>query len=542
MANFGFIIDNRRCIGCHACTVACKSEHEVPIGVNRTWVKYVEKGQFPNSRRLFSVMRCNHCDNAPCVEICPVTALFRRDDGIVDFDNRRCIGCKACTQACPYDALYIDPVSHTAAKCNYCAHRIDRGLEPACVNVCPTQAIISGDLDDPKSRISEIRSRNQVTARKVEKGTKPALFYINGDQDSLDPLAAAIVDRSVWGSQEEGVGHFAAESEHALDRLGHLLDLGDPIKKFAESRPATASPQTKENLLQAVSPGPRRAYDPPQKGVLWGWQVSAYLWTKSIAAGVCLLPPLAKTFGIIDIGWGTEMVGLLLVLIFLGLTGILLIWDLDQPKRFLNVLLRPQWRSWLVKGAYVITAFSGLVVAMLMVKWFQPQDGPVEAALRFPLMALAVLAAIYTAFLFAQAKGRDFWQSPLLPWHMLLHSVIAGAATFTLLMPITGGQQWSGWVGGVLMGALGLRFLCDLTELYMVHPSDSASRAAASIRSGRYSSLFWGGAVATGTVLPLLIGVLLPPGWLPLAGGLALVGVFLAEHIWVRAPQQIPLS
>ena len=93
---YGFIIDNRKCIGCHACTTACKAEHQVPLGVNRTWVKQVEKGEFPNTRRLFSVMRCNHCTEAPCVEICPVEALFFREDGIVDFDNRRCIGCKSC--------------------------------------------------------------------------------------------------------------------------------------------------------------------------------------------------------------------------------------------------------------------------------------------------------------------------------------------------------------------------------------------------------------------------------------------------------------
>ena len=114
--NYGFVIDNRNCIGCHACTVACKAEHDVPIGVNRTWVKYVEKGQFPDTRRVFSVLRCNHCEYAPCVEICPTQALYVRPDGIVDFNNNRCIGCKSCTHACPYDAIYIDPESHTAAK------------------------------------------------------------------------------------------------------------------------------------------------------------------------------------------------------------------------------------------------------------------------------------------------------------------------------------------------------------------------------------------------------------------------------------------
>jgi len=120
--NYAFLIDNRRCIGCHACSVACKAEHEVPLGVARTWVKYVEKGVFPETRRTFQVTRCNHCEDAPCVEICPTTALFKRRDGIVDFDPRRCIGCKACMQGCPYDAIYIDPQTETAAKCNFCAH------------------------------------------------------------------------------------------------------------------------------------------------------------------------------------------------------------------------------------------------------------------------------------------------------------------------------------------------------------------------------------------------------------------------------------
>src|SRR5205814_7501179 len=97
---YGFVIDQRTCIGCHACTVACKEENRVPLGAFRTWVKYVEKGTFPNTRRYFSVLRCNHCDNAPCVTICPTVALYRRPDGIVDFDGGRCVGCKGCMQAC----------------------------------------------------------------------------------------------------------------------------------------------------------------------------------------------------------------------------------------------------------------------------------------------------------------------------------------------------------------------------------------------------------------------------------------------------------
>ena len=92
---YGFVIDNRKCIGCHACSVACKAENRVPLGVFRTWVRCVDKGQFPDTRRHFQVTRCNHCDDPPCVAVCPVAAMYRRNDGIVDFDPSRCIGCKA---------------------------------------------------------------------------------------------------------------------------------------------------------------------------------------------------------------------------------------------------------------------------------------------------------------------------------------------------------------------------------------------------------------------------------------------------------------
>lgn len=198
MTNYGFVIDGRTCIGCHACSVACKMENEVPLGVYRTWVKYVESGAFPNTRRYFQVTRCNHCANPPCVRICPVTAMYQRADGIVEFDPAVCIGCKACLQACPYDAIYMDPETHSAAKCHYCAHRTDIGLEPACVIVCPTRSIIAGDLDDPYSAISRVVAREAVTVRKPEQGTAPKVFYVDGDQASLTPSVPHIRDTFVW--------------------------------------------------------------------------------------------------------------------------------------------------------------------------------------------------------------------------------------------------------------------------------------------------------------------------------------------------------
>src|SRR5437764_333158 len=198
---YGFVIDHRKCIGCHACTVACKEENQVPLGTFRTWVKYVEKGTWPHTRRYFSVLRCNHCDDAPCVTICPTVALYRRADGIVDFDGARCIGCKSCMQGCPYDALYIDPNTNTAAKCHYCAHRLEVGLEPACVIVCPARAIIAGDLDDPRTEIARLVGREQVEVRKPEQGTRPKVYYVGADSSTLSPTLQRAAPTWLWGQR-----------------------------------------------------------------------------------------------------------------------------------------------------------------------------------------------------------------------------------------------------------------------------------------------------------------------------------------------------
>src|SRR5512143_3375848 len=188
------VVDQSRCIGCHACTTACKSENEVPLGVTRTYVKAVDVGVFPQARRAFQVTRCNQCSDAPCVAACPTAAMFTRPDGIVDFDKSACIGCKACMAACPYDAIFINPEDHSAEKCNFCAHRLDVGLEPACVVVCPTQAILIGEADDPIGAAAQIVHRGPVSVRRPEKGTRPKLFYRGATQATLDPLAARSPD------------------------------------------------------------------------------------------------------------------------------------------------------------------------------------------------------------------------------------------------------------------------------------------------------------------------------------------------------------
>ncbi len=520
---FGFVIDNRKCIGCHACTVACKSEHDVAIGVNRTWVKQVEKGEFPNTRRLFSVLRCNHCTHAPCVEICPVQSLYIRDDGIVDFDNERCIGCKACMQACPYDALYIDPETETAAKCNYCSHRVDIGLEPACVNVCPEHAIISGDMDNQTTEIAQLLAREQVTVRRPEKSTIPNVFYINGDQASLNPTATKPSDSYIWNSQEGGVGHFARYAEG---------------KK--EGNPSATRQKSVEALMNNGSS--KRVYDTPDKGLLWGWEVSAYVWTKAISSGLFLVWFL-KFLGKNSSHTFADTILLSGSLLFLGLTGALLVKDLDQPKRFLYVLLRPQWKSWLVKGGYAITVFGGIVTAILVLGVLGISNA-ITSILAIIGLVAAVLVSLYTAFLFAQAKGRDFWRSPMLPLHMFIHTAMAGCATTGLISVITPAQSviYSELAFVFLQFGIIANIVITIIELNFSHSTNDASLVAKMITHGKYRDLFWLGAMVLGNAVPLTILAFNQPLFNVAGCLLALAGIYLLEKIWVEAPQQIPLT
>jgi tetrathionate reductase subunit B len=179
---FGMLIDLRKCIGCHACSVACKAEFDVPLGVNRSWVEYVEKGTYPNVRRNFLPRLCNHCSKPQCVDVCPTGATWKRaEDGIVVIDPDICIGCKYCIQACPYDARFLNPVTGVADKCDFCLHRVAQGLEPSCVNTCIGRARIFGDLNDPESEISKTIAKNPVTVLRPEMGTEPNVFYIQAD-------------------------------------------------------------------------------------------------------------------------------------------------------------------------------------------------------------------------------------------------------------------------------------------------------------------------------------------------------------------------
>lgn len=179
---YGMLIDLRRCTGCHACSVSCKAEFDVPLGVTRSWVEYVEKGEYPNVSRHFLPRLCNHCRHPICVDVCPTGATWKRKkDGIVVIDPDICIGCKYCVLACPYDARFINPVTGAADKCDFCLHRVEKGLVPSCVNTCIGGARIFGDLNDPDSEISKMMAANPVSVLRPEKGTEPNVYYIAAD-------------------------------------------------------------------------------------------------------------------------------------------------------------------------------------------------------------------------------------------------------------------------------------------------------------------------------------------------------------------------
>jgi tetrathionate reductase subunit B len=180
---WGMLVDQRRCIGCHSCTIACKSENNVPLGYWRSWVKGIQKGAYPDAGTFFLRRLCNHCDVPPCTQVCPVQATVRRDeDGIVTMYYGKCIGCGMCIAACPYDARFFNPFRQTADKCDFCSARTDRGLKPACVEACVSGALVFGNLDDPRSEIRQRLDSLGATVLKAELGTKPKVFYIAADE------------------------------------------------------------------------------------------------------------------------------------------------------------------------------------------------------------------------------------------------------------------------------------------------------------------------------------------------------------------------
>jgi len=549
MTRYAFVIDQRKCIGCHACTVACKAEHDVPIGVNRTWVKYIEKGEFPNSRRYFLVNRCNHCEDAPCVTICPTKALFKRADGIVDFDSERCIGCKSCMQACPYDALYIHPDTHTAAKCNYCAHRTERGLEPACVVVCPERAIIAGDMDNPQTEIAHLIAREPVRVRKPEQGTKPKVFYIGAEEAIINPEAASqeLPHMTMWGTL------LKTGADEAIFDGGESLRApltGRDKPPGAINRPLR--PYAPTEIEAGTAAGGRVVYEPPTNSTKWGSKVSAYLWTKSIGAGTLIVAALALAlYGLNGInpsmnallGIGAPVIGGA----FIAATLVLLIVDLKRPDRFLYLVTKANPTSWLVWGGVILAIFALLQAAWFIVALIGLPG--VLLGLLIPTGLFGLAAAGYTAFLFGQAEGRDFWQSQLLLPILIVQAALAGAAALGLLSWALGAiSTISAFLTITLLIAVVVHTLLVMIEAFGAHANSHVAAAARYMSRGGLRELFWGPFFAIGSIIPIILlccALIFPsaqPALLGFAGIFALIGLFIYEYCFVEAGQIVPLA
>ncbi len=202
MARLGMVIDLTVCVGCHSCTVACKSTNGTPPDIYFARVHEREVGEYPNARREFLPVLCNHCEEPPCVDVCPTGASHKRADGIVAVHKDVCIGCCSCATACPYEQRhYVQPgllsqgyfngdltlyeevkyerwTEGTVIKCDFCMDRVDQGLDPACVVTCPPIARHFGDLDDPQSNVSKLLKEHESFTLLPDAGTKPSVYYI----------------------------------------------------------------------------------------------------------------------------------------------------------------------------------------------------------------------------------------------------------------------------------------------------------------------------------------------------------------------------
>ncbi len=411
--------------------------------------------------------------------------------------------------ACPYDAIYIDPDSRTAAKCNFCAHKIEIGIEPPCVSVCPEEAIVAGDLSNPHSRISGYLALSQVSVSKPEKGTRPRLYYIGGDTICLTPEAATHAGSYAWA---ERAGNQAKPSP--------AFSAGEPLSLVSYDI----------------------SHDTP-----WGFPISLCLWAKSLATGPLLVAALLM---LMRIARAPVLFGMFAPLMALGMsiaTILLLIGDLRRPDRFFKILIHPNPRSWLVWGANLLTAH--FAIAFL---WFASglaRLGALVMMLLWPGLIVSAMAAGYSAFLLAQARGRDLWQSRLLFPHLVVQAFLAGSAALVLgAVSFGSGRLLVEFLLRCLLGSLCVHGFLVIGETALPHGTEAGTGAARYILQGPLAALFWAGAVLVGIVLPVnllafyfastssdyRLAVVAPV--------MALGGLLAYQHCYVRAGQALPLS
>jgi formate-dependent nitrite reductase membrane component NrfD len=343
--------------------------------------------------------------------------------------------------------------------------------------------------------------------RRPEKGTRPKLFYLGADEAAVNPESTSERRHYMWGES-------------------------DPEKPIRVSDAIGYVPTGLVQRDYAVN------HERP-----WGWQVSAYLWTKSVAAGAFLVASLlflltrtANAHSLLTV------VAPILALIFLGLTNLLLVADLERPERFWRVMVWPQWGSWLVKGAYILAAYGAIVTVSAIVAIVGATD--LFRALAWPGDVLAVGSAGYSAFLLAQAKGRDLWQSPLLPSHLIVQAVLAGSAAL-ILCALALDHAAVAALSTVLAVALPLSLLLILTEINLPHVTAHTRQAIHHMARGE-AALRFRTIVLVGVALPAALAAWTAAGGPSLVAGiaavLALAGLAFYEEGYIRAGQSIPQS
>jgi tetrathionate reductase subunit B len=179
---YGLLVDQERCIGCEACTVACRLENQgrtphIRIETVNSEIKDRPAGIFPDLTLHFLPRLCQHCPNPPCIDACPVEALSKRPDGPIVLTEAECTGCRACLDACPYGAITFNDETQKASKCDLCVHRLDQGLEPFCVICCEGQALHFGDINDPKSELARTIAEPGIFQLNPQAGTRPSVYY-----------------------------------------------------------------------------------------------------------------------------------------------------------------------------------------------------------------------------------------------------------------------------------------------------------------------------------------------------------------------------
>jgi formate-dependent nitrite reductase membrane component NrfD len=337
--------------------------------------------------------------------------------------------------------------------------------------------------------------------RRPEKETHPKLFYRGAHQATLDPLAATRPTGGLFMWGEQGT-------------VPHQVTSGHPLRR--------------NNSAAAVL-----AYDVPHRAP-WDWRLSLYTWTKGIAAGAYLVPLILVALGILSAEsplwrWTAPVVAGT----FLALTGLILIADLEHPERFYYIFTHRQWRSWLVRGAFLIAGYT-LVLGLHFLASLVSPEGTWQQALAVAGFPLSVFTAVYTAYLFAQATARDLWQSPLLPPHLFIQALLGGAA---MLFPFALWQEphavpTFAWLLGV---ASAFHLFMVFGEVTLAHPTAHAHLASKEMTSGAFRSYFWVG------IALVLVGLAAP--WIGVAAALgALIGLLAYEHAYVQAGQAVPLA